>query len=173
MAIAFLAVCFMFVMTGAKRGAIICMGAVLLYLIWWYYKDKHISLRTIASILVIITALGIGINYYFTTDDYLQQRLQQTLEGNSSHRDVLYFILWNEWLNADLVTQLFGRGIAQTVPLAGNFAHNDWLELLTDEGLLGALIYLIIIVKFFNIANIYKMVLLNRLLILLCLSSGF
>ena len=76
-------------------------------------------------------------------------RLEQTLEGNSSNRDVLYAYLWDAWVNADFYTQLFGRGIAQTVNVAGNYAHNDWLELLTDVGLLGATNYLAIFVSLF------------------------
>lgn len=47
------------------------------------------------------------------------------------------------------MTQLFGRGTAQTVMIAGNYAHNDWLEFLTDNGLLGALLYLTTIVSLF------------------------
>lgn len=149
-ALALLAVCFIYVMTGAKRGAILCLAAVLLYLMWWYYRGKKVSWRTILGILILITAIGVGINYFFTTDDYLQQRLEDTLEGNSSARDYLYAKLWNTWLNADMLTQLFGHGSAQTVIIAGNYAHNDWLELLTDVGLLGAIIYLTIIVKLYN-----------------------
>lgn len=156
-ALALFATCFIFIMICAKRGAIICMGVVILYLMWWYFNGKRVSFSTVFGLLLLIIALAIGINYFFTTDDYLQQRLQDTLEGNSSHRDVLYYILWNKWLNADLITQLFGRGIAQTVPLAGNYGHNDWLELLTDVGLLGAIIYLMIIVKLYQYSKrLYK-----------------
>lgn len=147
MAFTILAICFIFVMLGAKRGAIVCMGFMILYLMWWYLKRKRVSLGTIIAILVVIAALIIGLNYFFTTDDYLQTRLEQTIEGNSSHRDVLYSMLWEEWLDADLSTQLFGRGIAQTITVVGNYAHNDWLELLTDVGLFGAVVYLMIIVS--------------------------
>lgn len=149
-ALALLAVCFIFVMMGAKRGAIICFAAVVLYLISWYYKGKRVSWRTVLGILVLITAVGVGVNYFFTTSDYLQQRLEDTLEGNTSARDYLYVTLWNKWLNADMFTQFFGHGSAQTVILAGNYAHNDWLELLIDVGLLGTLIYLMIM------ANLYR-----------------
>lgn len=149
-ALALLAVCFIFVMMGAKRGAIICFAAVIFYLISWYYKGKRVSWRTVLGLLVLITAVGVGINYFFTTSDYLQQRLEDTLEGNTSARDYLYATLWNEWLSTDMFTQLFGHGSAQTVIIAGNYAHNDWLELLTDVGLLGALIYLMIIITLYR-----------------------
>ena len=149
-ALVLLAVCFIFVMTGAKRGAILCMAAVLVYLMSWYYKKESVTWRTVLSALLLITAVGVAVNYFFTTNDYLQQRLEDTLEGNSSARDYLYSTLWNEWLNADMFTQFFGHGSAQTVIIAGNLAHNDWLELLTDVGLLGALIYLMIMLGLYR-----------------------
>lgn len=148
--LALLTFCFIFVMMGAKRGAIVCMGCIILYLMWWYLKRQHYSPKTILLILSIFTIFLIGINYFLNESDYLQKRLQQTLEGNTSRRDVIYYILWNKWINADLLTQLFGRGSAQTVPLAGNYAHNDWLELLTDVGLVGAFVYLMCIVSLFK-----------------------
>lgn len=149
-AFALLVVCFAFVMMGAKRGAIICMAFMLLYLMWWYFRHRRISFGTIVSLLVLVTAIIVGTAYFFTESDYLQERMEQTLEGNSSSRDILYYFLWNAWVNADLIAQIFGRGSAQTVEVAGNYAHNDWLELLTDVGLLGALIYLAIFVSLFR-----------------------
>lgn len=149
-AFALLAVCFAFVMMGAKRGAIICMAFMLLYLMWWYFRHRRISFGTIVSLLVLVAAIIVGTAYFFTESDYLQERMEQTLEGNSSRRDILYYFLWDAWVNADFITQIFGRGSAQTVEVAGNYAHNDWLELLTDVGLLGALIYLAIFVSLFR-----------------------
>lgn len=145
-----IATVFAFVMMGAKRGAILCMGLLILYLLIWYTRNNRISFSTILVIAVIIFGAIIGVEYYFSTSDYLQQRLEQTLEGNSSNRDSLYDVLWNAWLNADAFTQWFGRGIAQTVTVAENYAHNDWLELLTDVGLIGALIYLSIFISLFR-----------------------
>lgn len=66
----------------------------------------------------------------------------QTLEGNSSGRDSIYSILWYEFLeNGSLFYCLFGFGADATISIAGNFAHNDWLELLINNGLLGIVLY--------------------------------
>lgn len=143
--ITILSACFIFVMVSAKRGAIICMACMSIYLLWWYLNKRRISFGTIATISLLIIVLIIGVDYIFTENDYLQQRFEATLDGNASGRDYLYARLWDAWLNADLITQLFGRGIAQTVTVVGNYAHNDWLELLTDVGLCGTIIYLMLI----------------------------
>lgn len=153
MAFALLSTCFIFVMMGAKRGAILCMVGMLIYLMWWYLKKRGVSFNTIVVIQFLITALVIGFNYFFTESDYLQNRLKQTLEGGMSHRDVIYSQLWGTWVNAGFPTQIFGQGSAQTVIIAGNYAHNDWLELLTDVGLLGVFIYLMIFVSLLHSRN--------------------
>ena len=62
--------------------------------------------------------------------------------GNSSGRDTLYARLWNYYRQETTLGQFFfGNGAMSTVRLVGNYAHNDWLELLICQGLLGAGIY--------------------------------
>ena len=147
--LAILITAFIFIMIAAKRGAILCMAILLLYEIKWY-MGRRLSLKTFLAIAIVITGAVIGIMYFMATDALLQQRFEQTMEGNSSARDYLYAKLWDAWIEADGVTQLFGRGTAQTVMVCGNYAHNDWLELLTDYGLLSAFLYLAIIVSLFR-----------------------
>ena len=76
-------------------------------------------------------------------DPYLSSRLEDTLEGNSSSRDLIYNKLINNMKNeTSLVNLLFGYGADGTRKIAGRLAHNDWLEIYTDMGLVGFLIYL-------------------------------
>ena len=78
--------------------------------------------------------------YVFETDESLAAKV---VEGSSSGRDEIYTILWNSFLDApNLLIVLFGYGPDATVKIAGNFAHNDWLELLTCQGLLGIFCYI-------------------------------
>lgn len=145
-----LGVMFAFVMMGAKRGAILCMAVLFIYATVWYLRERRITFGTIVVLTALIVGLILGVEYYFATSDYLQQRLEQTLDSNSSGRDTLYSILWETWLNADLLTQLIGHGSAQTITIAENYAHNDWLEFLTNQGLVGAFLYLAIFVSLFR-----------------------
>lgn len=43
-----------------------------------------------------------------------------------------------------------GAGATETVNIVGNFAHNDWLELLINQGLLGVLLYVVYWIAFFR-----------------------
>ena len=142
-ALAFVAVAFAFIMAGAKRGAILCFALLLVYGVWWYYKNFKFSGWMIVGIIVILIAGGWYVQRQLEKDKYLQKRLEQTEQGNTSGRDDLYSKLWTEWQNTDNVVSIFiGRGSAQSVTVAGNYAHNDWLELLIDNGLLGVTVYL-------------------------------
>ncbi len=81
----------------------------------------------------------------FETNDYFRFRIEQTLEGESSSRDVIYSQLWSHYLGNDSYLELiFGEGAFYTVNITiGNHkAHNDWLEILIDCGLLGVISYI-------------------------------
>lgn len=147
-------VCFVLIVSGAKRGALICLGAMMVYLAVWYLKRYRVGLKTIAGAIVVITCASFYLVHAFNSSDYLQKRLDDTMEGNSSGRDNLYDDILSAWDNEiDWEIKLLGSGTAETVPIAGNLAHNDWLELLIDNGLFGALIYFLLFVSMISFVN--------------------
>jgi|SRR5690554_620369 len=147
----------LFVIEGAKRGAILVagLGAV----VYGYYALRHIENRykTIGYILAAITSLAIAsfLYSYFLNNEFLMQRMAMISEGGSG-RDRIFKNLFLAWLNSDnVVNYLFGFGFASTVEHSGtgHAAHNDWLELLTNFGLLGVLLYSLM---FFMIHRVIK-----------------
>lgn len=135
-----------FVISGLKRGAIL----VSLFMIVWfiYIKTRSSSnIKRIGILLLTIALLAIGWYYvirFYNTSDYFQVRVEKTLAGSSSNRDVIYSTLWNHYINNDNFLQLvLGEGGYHTVNISRLKAHNDWLELLIDCGILGVIIYLI------------------------------
>ena len=92
-------------------------------------------------ILGAIVVVSLVVYNWFITNDYMMHRLEQTLEGNSSGRDVIYTTAWHAWFDCNnLGHYLFGFGYLGTIchPLMhGYMAHNDWLEILVDYGLVG------------------------------------
>ncbi len=140
----FTAVIFAFILSGMKRGAII-IGAVCL--IWFLYMSIINSRGRQRSVIVFSTIILLAVGAYYVMDlyeasPYFQYRVKETLEGHSSGRDVIYSSLWQHYVD-DMSLQhfLLGNGVFYTVNIAGNFAHNDWLELLINQGLLGVVIY--------------------------------
>jgi len=65
-------------------------------------------------------------------------------EGGSSGRDIIYANIFNGWYSSQsILNLLFGFGFAASLNLSnGKFAHNDWLELLSNFGLIGICVYL-------------------------------
>ena len=136
--------CFIFTMMGMKRGAIV-IG--LLCGAYFVYKSYHTSISRQQHKIRIMLAIVItvGIKYMldlFSSSNYFQSRVEATLEGNSSGRDVIYATLLNHYKKDNSVLHLLlGNGADATVSIAGNFAHNDWLELVINNGLLGVIVY--------------------------------
>lgn len=136
-----------FIFSGMKRGAILIGVVCFIWFLYRMFKTSRGKGRAgIVLISLIILAVGISfvINLY-ETSPYFQLRVEQTLEGQSSGRDTIYLSLWN-YYKADfsLMRFLFGNGANYSIVVAGNYAHNDWLELLINQGLLGIVLYAIL-----------------------------
>ena len=152
------------IIASAKRGAIVCLIVSLVFMIFYYLASHKITFKRVFAILLLITTAVIFISYSIESNEYLMMRLEKTQEEGIGQRSIAYVSLWNHWCSdTNLLTFLFGNGIAQTITVWGNYAHNDWLELLIDNGLIGVLIYLMLFVLAFiyirkmNIGHPYKM----------------
>ncbi len=137
-----------FIIQGAKRGAIIAGTIGMLYFAYYQLKTVDKKNKTISYLFVLtgVFALVYFGYTYFQQNEFLIQRLQLMSEGDSSGRDTIYSNLFNAWLNSDMINLLLGHGFGSTIFLSGtgNWAHNDWLELLINFGLLGVSIYLVL-----------------------------
>ena len=82
---------------------------------------------------------------------YFQKRLEDSFEGNSSGRDKIYSAMLSFFWNETTPLQfLFGSGANATLRVARVYAHNDWLEIAVNQGLLGLMIYMIYFLIFFK-----------------------
>ena len=135
-----------------KRGAIACGLVAALMIV---YKDlKSGEKKRVFRYFVLLVFIIIGIyllrDYYYS-NSYFQRRLELTLQGNSSGRGALiddfryYF-----FKETSLVQILFGSGADATLRIGQDYAHNDWWEILIDQGLFGLTIYFIFWVELFK-----------------------
>jgi len=142
---ALLALCMFFILLSMKRGAIII--GVLCVLFFLYMSTKSASRSQKGWLLILSVVLLIvgyfNIKYLMNTSDYFNNRIEATLEGNSSQRDVIYSSLWGIYTTKFNSLQLiFGGGACATLRYLGSYAHNDWLELLINQGILGVVAYI-------------------------------
>lgn len=155
----FLLLISMFVILGSKRGAIVSgvfsMGCFMYYV----YKDTSNKSIFKRILLFAMTLLVVYIAYYiFLENNFVLRRFELVSEGQTSNRDVIYRTIWNYWLNApSIVNSLFGFGFVSSVRITGRYlAHNDWLEVLSNMGLLGIILYALLMCQSYKLKNRFK-----------------
>ena len=144
---------FFYIIQSSKRGAVFL--AILALIVFIIYQITMINRKKIIQ-SVLLSLVGLMLFTKFSIDiymsnEYLISRIQKIDDGGSG-RDIIYKNLWSNWLDSDnLLNYLFGFGFVSTLIYSGtgNLAHNDWLELLTNFGLLGVLIYFIFFFSIF------------------------
>lgn len=136
--------CMAFIVMGMKRGAIIVGVLLMLYFLYFNYRYHQSMSKTkvlFFSALIVIAAVYI-VQYMMETSDYFMARIAQTEEGGSSGRDAIYEHFWNHFKNeTDNVKFIFGNGANATLGIYINYAHNDWLEIAINQGVLGLVAY--------------------------------
>lgn len=133
----------LFVFMGMKRGAVLISVISTMVLLYANMKNSSRWTKLLFAMLTIIIVVGISmyINYMMNNSAYFTARIEQTLEGDASGRDVIYGTLWNALLFEQSPFYFyFGRGADSTLRVAGAFAHQDWLETFCNNGLLGVII---------------------------------
>lgn len=149
-----LTVLLIFVVMAMKRGAILI---ALLCVVWFLLRNKDDIKRINKGYLTMLACGAFGavykvVDYMLNNSAFFQMRIENTLEGKTSGRDDLYGTALNIFLEKFGLTDfLFGMGPNSTYTLIGNRAHNDWLELALNHGLLGITIYFIYWVGLFSI----------------------
>lgn len=140
------------VMNALKRGDILALGVSLIIYFLFVVKTES-SRKIFRYYFLIIIAIVIGVlyfNYFLESSELARMRYEQTIEGNSSERDIIYTAFWNHFVNSPIETKVIGNGFSSTVTIGHIVAHNDWLELLIDEGLLGVSLYLMMFLSLFG-----------------------
>ena len=142
-------VCLFFLVQGAKRGNIVAAVIPSMLYVWVLFKENRKSFFKMSLLVVAIMAIFVWAKDLVLGDDYLLQRYEDTLEGNTSGRNVIYATMWNLWAGSDsLINYFFGYGYDGTIThsFMHKRAHSDWLELLVNFGVLGVLCYVSIFV---------------------------
>jgi len=148
-----LVVIMLFVLLCFKRGAII-IGAICaaVFLIRTMRSTTGTRKVWVVVLSVVVILAGVYfVSHLLETSYYFNRRFEETLEGNSSGRDELYGVYWNHFKNEmNPLLFLFGNGANATLTISDNYAHNDWLELAINQGLLGIIIYFVYWLGFYK-----------------------
>ncbi len=141
-----LCVMFVYFILSAKRGPIILGGICSLLIIWNMISNSSSKQRVVILILSLASLIGIYefVTYQMETSAYFSLRYDQTLEGYSSRRDEYRKLIWDYIVNFASTKEFFlGKGAHGTLLISDSFAHNDWLAIFLEQGLMGALLFLL------------------------------
>lgn len=139
----FIGIILLYVFMGMKRGVILIGTLSTIVLLYANMKNSSRGTKVLFALLTIAIIVGASkyIDYMIDNSDYFNARVEQTLEGDSSNRDIIYGTLWNSLLlESSPFYFYFGRGADSTLRVTGAFAHQDWLETFCNNGLIGILV---------------------------------
>lgn len=143
---AFMLVILLFVIQGSKRGAIIAASIGLI--LYFYYQiiisEKRYRITNYVSAFIIIILLSTFAYRTVISNEFVLDRMTSMMQGGTSNRTYLYTIIFRNWYAGNnLLNLLFGYGLAGSIVLTGGgLAHNDWLEILSNFGLIGIFSYI-------------------------------
>ncbi len=143
-----LSLCTILVFTSMKRGAILILAVMLLIYFYYAFKNRKVSKGTSKFLTIILLGVSFIFVYNYLVDfvggsEYYTQRLKETREGYTSGRDELSeVLLYHYFHSTPPVEMLVGSGADATIGIAQNYAHNDWIEILINQGVLGFIVYL-------------------------------
>ena len=137
-----------------KRGALVAVGGFAAFYVLklvWERPVKNIF-RLLA--LIIIGALFVLFSIEYLNDDlyYVGDRMSKMIDDEGSGRIYIYSEVSYELSKFQTQDWLLGRGLKATKlinSIDGDTAHNDWLELLYDYGIIAFVLWLLFIIRVF------------------------
>lgn len=147
---------FVVVVLSYKRLAIMAYGSSML--VYFYYLSLSGSKAKVWRTLTILLGACVFIAVLALSFKYLAGafgldwggRMGDIVEGGGGGRTVIWKTLLSE-LAAQPAYWLFGKGYMATQMTSISWAHNDFLEIFYDFGLIGLTIYLMFVVKIVKI----------------------
>lgn len=140
-----LSVVFVLVMSGMKRGAIVVVLIASSYFVYESYNNAKGNRKMLYILLGVVMVVGgiLFFQYQLATSNYMQLRLEKTMEGDMSNRENMYPVFLNYYFkNATIVEYIIGYGADGTLKNLGGYAHQDWIETLINQGFLGIFLLL-------------------------------
>lgn len=163
------AICWYFLVLSAKRGNIVeAVVPTLVLLVQTYRNNRRGLIGLIATTVFAI----IGISYGIRLFDQNQFLLNKIENSGLSGRDGIWNGLLREWsLSPSMFKLILGYGLRGSHQLVSMSAHNDWLEILVDFGVVGLVLQIGI---FMSLAKLLaKKSFENRLLLAACIGVWF
>lgn len=149
-------VCFVMCLLSGQRTASII---ALLYCIP-AFKLFRSKVKVVQIIPLIVIVIFLALPYIETAVQNLILRNEHDVSKGyvGSGRDIFYALVFNDYMDSNLLNQIFGHGIYSPVLLIKQtlgqaiFAHNGYLDTVYQFGILGLFIFILCILKVMKLA---------------------
>ena len=112
-------------------------------------KNKGTNIKSISIFIGLIVAIYWFVANNSETINHIVSRFHAIEDDEGSGRTELYDVILNSFSNSSFISQMFGHGYRSVISiLDGVPAHNDFLEILYDFGIVPLTVYVIILLKF-------------------------
>ncbi len=129
-----------------KRGGIAAMGlGLVVYGLTYLFSARQLKRSTIiGSVLLLVVLVGVFIVVATSDEANLVERFANMETDEGSGRSAVWYTAVQLIENSDFIPLLFGHGYDQVAmnSFYGLSAHNDFLEVTYDYGLIGVILYL-------------------------------
>lgn len=139
-----------------KRGGFIALvlASVAYYLVDVIVSKKSVRFQTLFGFLIVFMLIYFGTTLFFESYiDDMFGRLNDIDSDRGSDRLDIYETTWKMIAGSDPVSLIFGHGwdvVKRDSPM-GYSAHNDFLEVLYDFGIIGFMLYIMFLKNLFKL----------------------
>lgn len=145
-------VIFLAAIISAKRSAILICILIAIVYIWFNYiknKKSHAIIRIAIPIIFIVCIYFFISNVMSSRSEYVFSRFSSISEDKGSGRDIVWRNVLDTYSKSPVLEKIIGHGhnSAIIVNRGHNIdlsAHNDFLEVLFDYGIIGLILYLLL-----------------------------
>lgn len=136
---------FVLILISSKRGASIAISLVFLMSVYYdSFQKKHFFRNLILGTLLIFSIISIQ-NWTLSKVDVNVMNRFEGMDFQEESRMYIYLDTWKNFNSKDIFQKLLGSGHRSTAidrGILSQTAHNDYLEVLYDYGIIGLLLYL-------------------------------
>lgn len=135
------------VILTSKRGIFVAILGALFILFFYVYRKRKFALRILGLAVVFLFIF----NYLYESNVIVASFLDRFLKTDdlTTGRDVIYRNVYNYFTSGDIY---FGRGTGATYRIANTGAHNIYLQILCDHGVIFSIPYYIFLIYNYYLA---------------------
>lgn len=156
----FLAIVTIMIVMCMKRGAMVSGFFALTIILYYSMRKLPVKRKFFYLILTIglLVILLFYVSYLVENSAYFMHRYNDTMEGYASGRDEMYPMFLSYIFNRQsFFSLLLGDGLDGSLKNLGKYCHNDWFEIMIDEGFLGLCCFLLYWYYFYENSRHFKM----------------